>query len=123
MGHRLKIWATMTSIILLSGMLGFGFSPDALAGHVDDKGKALGCINGVAKNNPHCMTGIDSPCDNITSDGAIDIEELAAKLGISEGEAQTIFALVFVAVDNGNDVIDTEGELAELNRQISPEEC
>jgi len=62
MGQRMKIWATMTSIILLSGMLGLGFSPVAFAEHNENgNGFAKGCDNkndnGNKENNPHCDTG------------------------------------------------------------------
>jgi len=115
MGQKLKIWATMTSIILLSGMLGFGFSPDAFAGHVDDKGKSLGCINGVAKNNPHCE---EEPSDPLSScdtdgDGTISAEELAENnppLTLSEAQA-----LVAQHDLDASQSIDTQDEVDSLN--------
>jgi len=120
MGQKLKIWATMTSIILLSGMLGFGFSPDALATH-NDKGesKAKGCElkneNGNTENNPHCMTGIESPCDNITLDGAIDVQELAAIAGSEALALAWITTVEGLGGSNVNGVIDTQKELDDLN--------
>jgi len=120
MGQKLKIWATMTSIILLSGMLGFGFSPDAFAKHDPNKngnGFAQGCDNqGVAKNNPHCEEEAGPiDCDSITEDNAIDAEELQAVRGGSIGENQDIIDLIELGVgDNDNDVIDTVDELAAL---------
>jgi len=114
MGQKLKIWATMTSIILLSGMLGFGFSPDAFATHnLKGKGLAEGCNNGVAKNNPHC--GISSPCD-LNSDGKITASELVTRFGVSLGQAQTDIGfaeiLAGTAVPNGE--IETIAELNNL---------
>ena len=120
MGQKLKIWATMTSIILLSGILGFGFSPDAFAGHVDNKGKALGCEKGMAKNNPHCED-VPPPdplpanvCDT-EPDGDIDAVELAAHIPTTVLLAQGVIDAATSVVTNGNDVIDTAPELVELN--------
>jgi len=119
MGQKLKIWATMTSIILLSGMLGFGFSPDAFAKHDPNKtgnGFANGCDNqGVAKNNPHCEeeTGpID--CDT-NNDGAIDATELAVVRGGTVPENQTIINNIETGLNvDFSGKIDTVAELAAL---------
>jgi len=121
MGQKLKIWATMTSIILLSGMLGFGFSPDALATH-NDKGesKAKGCElkneNGNTENNPHCVD--DTPPDPLTNcdlnlDGVIDLGEIiAANPPITPVDA----AIALAGADgNTNGIIDNQGEVDTLN--------
>ena len=137
MGQKLKIWATMTSIILLSGILGFGFSPDAFAKHDPNKtgnGFAEGCSNGTAKNNPHCSpdgppAGIESPCDNSTADNAIDNIELAAWVNlqvdpdITEAQAQGIINIIETDLGGGgNGVIDTEAERDALNELIVPQD-
>jgi len=118
MGQKLKISATITSIILLSGMLGFGFSPDALARHDPNavgKGLATGCDNkGVAKNNPHCDTSEplptveDSPCND--GDGEITVLEL---LAVPATNQQVTDALGGADLNNSIS-IDTAEELAIL---------
>ena len=124
MGHRLKISATITSIILLSGMLGFGFSPVAFAEHNDNgKGLAKGCDNGTAKNNPHCNgAGGFTDCDTDGTFG-IDKTELVAQIGGNESDAQDLIDAA-EALDGGadNGVIDTAGELFWLNSFLSPED-
>jgi len=116
MGQKLKIWATMTSIILLSGMLGFGFSPDVLATH-NDKGesKAKGCENknenGNTENNPHCGSEpLVSPCDNAPMDGVITVAELFA-VPATAGEITTALASADL---NNSTTIDSAEELAIL---------
>jgi len=129
MGQKLKIWATMTSIILLSGILGFGFSPDALATHnPNGEGKSIGCEKGVAKNNPHCVdeppAGIESICDTgpeAGGDGKITAAELAAWINpqhdpdLSEEEAQALIALAETNAGGGDGDINEADELVELN--------
>jgi len=128
MGQKLKIWATMTSIILLSGMLGFGFSPDALATHNDNgKGLAEGCVkkndNGNKENNPHCTAQEPLPpsvCDNDPEDGMITAAELAAHTGDSEAVALAkILTVEGLGGSNTNGVIDTQKELDDLNTVFS----
>ena len=100
----------MTSIILLSGILGFAFSSDAFATH-NPKGKGLaeGCQNGVAKNNPHCV-GLVSPCDNNPMDGIITVAELLA-VPATVGQITTALA----GADLNNSIsIDTAAELVIL---------
>ena len=125
MGQKLKIWATMTSIILLSGILGFGFSPDAsaLSEQGAEKGTANGCEKGVAKNNPHCNgSGGFTDCDTDLS-GAIEKAEIVA-LGFTSAQADSILAnaeLLVVSPDtNMNGKIDTTDELAHLNSFLAP---
>jgi len=119
MGQKLKIWATMTSIILLSGMLGFGFSPDAFAKHDPNKngnGLANGCDKGTAKNNPHCDgsggTIADSPC-NFNGDAVITAQELVdTGRALNIGDANT--AIITAEGGTGNGIIDTQAELDSL---------
>jgi len=117
MGQRMKIWATMTSIILLSGMLGFGFSPSALAiPEEGENGQAKGCTESdprsrAGEQNPHCEE-IEIDCDSITDDGAIDAEELQAVRGLGTiDDNQDIIDLIEDVVGNDNGVIDTAAEL------------
>lgn len=130
MGHRLKIWATMTSIILLSGMLGFGFSPDAfaLSSQGEANGQAKGCQNGTAKNNPHCNgDGSFTDCDTDMS-GDIDAVELQVSIGGTVAEAQTLIddvedLAILASLDtNDNGDIDTSDELDLLNSLLPPED-
>ena len=125
MGQRMKIWATMTSIILLSGILGFGFSPVAFAGH-DGQGqrqaRAEGCTesdprSSAAARNPHCIDPLPpSVCDS-NNDGKITAAELAAHTGDSEPVALAkIRSAEGEGGSNQNDVIDTQKELDDLNR-------
>jgi len=115
MGQKLKIWAIMTSLVLLSGMLGFGFSPDALATHNDNgKGLAEGCSKGVAKNNPHCNgsggTIQNSPCNGDgSSDGDITAQELF-DLGLTANLTDAQNAIIFAEGGTGNGIIDTQAE-------------
>jgi len=117
MGQKLKIWATMTSIVLLSGMLGFGFSPDAFAGHTGNS-QAKGCQNSNPENssareqNPHCDgaggTIQDSPC-NPDSDGDITAQELV-DTGRAANTDDANTAIVSAEGGTGNGIIDTQAE-------------
>ena len=111
----------MTSIILLSGMLGFGFSPSALAiPEQGENGQAKGCTESdprskAGEQNPHCEE-IEIDCDSITDDGAIDAAELQAARGTGTlQDNQDIIDLIedALAVDFSGK-IDTVDELALL---------
>ena len=125
MGQKLKIWATMTSIILLSGMLAFGFSPDAFARHDPTKpgnGFAIGCDNqGVAKNNPHCSQGLTA-CDT-NGDGIIDKFEIVAQDNSKTlVQAQDLIDLIDGSIaGDGSGFLDTQGEVGVLNGSIEPD--
>jgi len=102
-------------------MLGFGFSPDALATH-NDKGesKAKGCENknenGNRENNPHCVSEpLESPCDNNPKDGVITVVELLT-VPATAGEITTAFASADL---NGSTSIDSAEELVIL-KTFSP---
>jgi len=128
MGQRMKIWATMTSIILLSGMLGLGFSPDAFAKHDPNStgnGFAKGCDNkndnGNKENNPHCEDVPDPPAFNICDtdmDGKLSSDEIKAFTGKSDGD---MIILMLSADADSSGFIDTEAELASLNTSIEPD--
>jgi len=130
MGQKLKIWATMTSLILLSGILGFGFSADAqeVPPDIPDQaaaGEARGCEeSGVrsserasaAARNPHCdddppRTIEGSPCN---TDGNFEITsaELQTELGFSVGDANNAILAADTDVSGG---IDSIAELILLN--------
>jgi len=111
-------------------MLGFGFSPDALAEHTG-QGQAKGCDNAndnssVREQNPHCEEEA-GPIDCDTNDsGTIDALELQAARGSgTEADNQTIINNVETAVgDNTSGDIDTVDELAFLNAIfLSPDSC
>ena len=124
MGQKLKISTIVTSIILLSGILGFGFSPDAFATHNDNgNGFAKGCDNqGVAKNNPHCnveppRTIATSPCNGDgSSDGDITAQELVDETGVLIGQVQN--DILFATEGDSNSIIDEEDEYARLLQTV-----
>jgi len=116
MGQKLKIWATMTSLILLSGILGFGSS--AYAVDLPSQGQPAQAQNGCDKSdprsggnasrNPQCV-GIESPCDT-NDDGTIDVGEL---LAVPATNTQVLDALADADLD-GSISINTAEELAIL---------
>jgi len=133
MGQKLKISTRMTSLILLSGILGFGFSADAqeappppeLPTQAEEAGEAQGCDESgersndrasAAARNPHCE---DAPvvqlssCDTNPVDGTISAVELAAhNPPLTEAEAIPIVAQHDL---DFNGSIDTQAEVDSLN--------
>ena len=113
----------MTSIILLSGILGFGFSPDAFATHNDNgKGLAEGCDkkndNGNTENNPHCASEPTfNICDTDMS-GDITRAEVSAFTGLTGIDLDIV---MLTATGDVNGIIDTQVELAALNGSIEPD--
>ena len=108
----------MTSLILLSGMLGFGFSPAAFADHnATGEQRAEGCgqsdpRSSAAARNPHCASGSEtietSPC-NGDSDGDITPEELLAA-GVVGNITDAQNAIIAAEGGTGNGIIDTQAE-------------
>jgi len=132
MGQKLKIWATMTSIVLLSGMLGFGFSAYAQESPADlppqsDAGQAQGCEESgdrsnerasAAARNPHCEE--EPPAFNIcdtNEDGEISRAEVSAFTGLTGTDLDIVMLTATGAVDG---IIDTDQELIDLNGSIDP---
>jgi len=137
MGQKLKILTIMTSMILLSGILGFGFSAYAQESPADlppqaEAGTAAGCEvsddrsnerASAAARNPHCEDDTPPPdplpasdCDK-DSNGEITAAEIEACFGpeIDPVTGQQIIDQATIVVTNDNDVIDTADELVELN--------
>jgi len=139
MGQKLKIWATMTSMILLSGILGFGSSAYAQESPADlppqaEAGAAKGCEESgdrsnerasAAARNPHCeepeppRTIEGSPC-NTNSDFEITSAELQTELLFSVGDANNAITVADTDVSGGVDTLD---ELALLNTFPGAEGC
>ena len=106
-------------IVFFTLILFFGtISTDSFAAPSDkgkEKGKALGCEKGTAKNNKHCGNGSlpDNTCDTITVDGVIDATELALDTAVTISDVETLTAAV--NGDTGiSGVIDTADEFAVL---------
>jgi len=129
MGQKLKISTIMTSMILLSGILGFGLSADAqqVPPDIPDEaaaGQAQGCAESgersserasAAARNPHCEEEEPepSPCDTVPEggDGIITEAELLAVPGATQDDVDNAL-LVADTDDSGS--IDTDDELALL---------
>ena len=105
-------------IVFFTLILFFGtISTDSFAAPSDkgqEKGKALGCEKGTAKNNKHCN---NLSCDT-NGDGVIDDSELSATI-ISDIEDLADLAGKFT---NFNGIIDTDGEF-EVLEFVFPELC
>jgi len=84
----------------------------------DDKGKALGCIKEVAKNNPHCDgDGIPSSSCNTDGNEEITAQELVDETGVSLTQAQA--DILFAEGGTGDGIINTESEFT-LLKTTSP---
>ena len=130
MGQKLKIWATMTSLILLSGMLGFGSSADAV--ELPSEGQAAdakGCEKSdprsqACASNPHSDgaggTIETSPC-NGDSNGVITPQELV-DAGVVDNLTDAENAIIAAeGGPGGNVIIDTQAEYDALKATLT--EC
>jgi len=135
MGQKLKIWATMTSLILLSGILGFGFSADAQVPPEDPPvGNPSQAQNGCDKSDPRSggNASRNPQCDQVETftdcdtDGefGIDAAEIADQdptKDEADGAAVIVTSEDLAGDSNDNGVIDTAGELILLNSLIDPD--